>query len=96
MADLPKEQITPSPPFTYSGVDYFGPFYIKQGRKDVKRYGVLLMCLASQVVHIETADSLATDSFINTLQRFVAKREPVCDIRSDQTKAPTSWEWRES
>ena len=84
MADLPKEQITPSPPFTYSGVDYFGPFYIKQGRKDVKRYGVLFTCLASRAVHIETADTLETDSFINALRRFVARRGPVREIRSDQ------------
>ena len=84
MADLPKERITPSPPFTYSGVDYFGPFYIKQGRKDVKRYGVLFTCLASRAVHIETADTLETDSFINALRRFVARRGPVREIRSDQ------------
>jgi len=84
MADLPKERITPSPPFTYCGVDYFGPFYIKQGRKDVKRYGVLFTCLASQAVHIETANSLETDSFINALRRFIARRGPVCEIRSDQ------------
>ena len=84
MADLPKERITPSPPFTYSGVDYFGPFYIKQGRKDVKRYGVLFTCLASRAVHIETADTLETDSFINALRRFVARRGPVREVRSDQ------------
>lgn len=40
MADLPREQVTSSPPFTYSGVDNFGPFYIKQGSKNVKRYGI--------------------------------------------------------
>ena len=90
MADLPKERITPSPPFTYSGVDYFGPFYIKQGRKDVKRYGVLFTCLASRAVHIETADTLETDSFINALRRFVARRGPVREVRSDQIKVPTS------
>ena len=84
MADLPKERITPSPPFTYSGVDYFGPFHIKQGRKDVKRYGVLFTCLASRAVHIETADTLETDSFINALRRFIARRRPVREIRSDR------------
>ena len=84
MADLPKERITPSPPFTYSGIDYFGLFYIKQGRKDVKRYGVLFTCLASRAVHIEMADSLEMDSFINALRRFMARRGPVHEIRSDQ------------
>ena len=84
MADLPKERITSSSPFTYSGVDYFGPFYIKQGRKNVKRYGVLFTCLASRAVHIETADSLETNSFINALRRFIARRGPVREIRSDQ------------
>ena len=84
MADLPKERITPSPPFTYSGVDYFGPFHIKQGRKDLKRYGVLFTCLASRAVHIETADTLETDSFINALRRFIARRGPVREIKSDR------------
>ena len=84
MADLPEERITPSPPLTYCGVVYFGPFLIKQGRKEVKRYGVLFTCLASQAVHIETADSLETDSFMNTLRRFVNRRGPVREIRSDQ------------
>ena len=32
MADLPKNRISPAPPFTYTGVDYFGPFIIKEGR----------------------------------------------------------------
>ena len=84
MADLPKERITAAPPFTYCGVDLFGPFQIKQGRKEVKRYGVLFTCLASRGVHIETADSLETDSFMNALRRFIARRGPVREIRSDQ------------
>ena len=71
MADLPEERITYAPPFTYCGVDLFGPFQIKQGRKEVKRYGVLFTCLASRGVHIETADSLETDSFMNALRRAV-------------------------
>ena len=84
MADLPEERITSAPPFTYCGVDLFGPFQIKQGRKEVKRYGVLFTCLASRGVHIETADSLETDSFMNALRRFIARRGPVREIRSDQ------------
>ena len=39
MTDLPKEREEPSPPFTYCGVDLFGPWYVKEGRKELKRYG---------------------------------------------------------
>lgn len=42
MADLPVDRVTPDhPPFTNVGVDFFGPFEVKCGRKTVKRYGVI-------------------------------------------------------
>lgn len=42
MASLPVDRITPSkPPFTYVGVDCFGPFVVRRGRSTAKRYGVL-------------------------------------------------------
>lgn len=83
MADLPKDRVTSAPPFTYTGVDYFGPYVIKEGRKELKRYGCLFTCLASRAVHIETANSLESDSFIQALRRFIAYRGPVREIRSD-------------
>ena len=36
MANLPEERLTPAPPFTYTGMDVFGPWYIKEGRKELK------------------------------------------------------------
>ncbi|KAK3737845.1 hypothetical protein QZH41_004783 [Actinostola sp. cb2023] len=84
MADLPEDRIEPSPPFTYSAVDYFGPFVIKEGRKEMKRYGVLFTCMASRAIHVETANTLETDSYINALRRFLAARGPVRQIRSDR------------
>ena len=84
MADLPIERMEPAPPFTYCAVDYFGPFHIKEGRKELKRYGVLFTCLACRAVHVETAASLSTDSFINALRRFIAVRGPVRQLRSDR------------
>ena len=85
MADLPKDRTEPVPPFTYSVVDYFGPFYIKDGRKEVKRYGVIFTCMSSWAVHIETSNMLETDSYINALRRFLAERGPVRQIRSDHS-----------
>ena len=83
MADLPRDCISPAPPFTYTGVDYFGPFLIKEGRKEVKKYGAIFTCLDSRAVHIEVASSLESSSFIQTLQRFIARSGPVREMRSD-------------
>lgn len=84
MADLPRDRVTPSPPFTHCAVDYFGPFYVKEGRKELKRYGVLFTCLTSRAIHLEVAYNLETDSYINALRRFVCRRGPVRQMRSDQ------------
>lgn len=84
MADLPNDRMETAPPFTYCGVDLFGPFLVKEGRKEIKRYGVIFTCLASRAVHIETANSLDTSSFINALRRMIAIRGPVRHLRSDQ------------
>ena len=84
MADLPRDRLDPSPPFTYSAVDYFGPFFIKDGRKELKRWGVIFTCMASRAVHIETANSLNTDSFLNAYRRFTCRRGPVRQLRSDK------------
>ena len=85
MANLPEVRIVPEkPPFTYVGVDYFGPLEVKQGRSRVKRYGCLFTCLTTRAVHIEIAHSLDTDSMINALRRFISIRGYPEKIRSDQ------------
>ena len=83
MADLPASRMQPVPAFTYCGVDYFGPYHVKEGRKTFKGYGVLFTCLSSRAVHIETSNTLDTDSFINSLRRFIARRGPVREMHSD-------------
>ena len=84
MADLPVDRVEPSPPFSYSAVDFFGPFLIKEKRSQVKRYGVIFTCMASRGVHLETANSLNTSSFMNALSRFLNRRGPVRQLRCDQ------------
>lgn len=83
-ANLPEDRLLPDkPPFTNTGVDYFGPFDVKRGRSTVKRYGVLFTCLALRAVHIEVSDSLDTNS-CNAICRFVCRRGQVTIMRSDK------------
>ena len=84
MADLPKSHLKPAPPFTYCGVNLFGPWPVQQGRPVVKRYGALFTCLASGAVDIELADSLETDLFVSALRRFICRPGPVREMRCDR------------
>ena len=83
MSELPEDRLAEEPPFTYSAVDFFGPFNIKERRSVLKRYGVLFTCMSSRAVHLECANTLETDSFINALRRFLSRRGPVAQLRSD-------------
>ena len=84
MADLPLHRVEPnSPPFTYVGVDFFGPFLVKVGRSQAKRYGCIFTCMTVRAIHIEVAHSLDTDSFINALQRFISRRGQPLEVSSD-------------
>ena len=84
MADLPSNQIEPSPPFSCCAVDFFGPFLIYERRSEVKRYGVIFVCMVSRGVHLERANSLDTSSFIYALRRFLNQRGPIRQLRCDQ------------
>lgn len=84
MADLPVERVSPwGQPFMYVGVDCFGPFFVKRGRSQIKRYQYLLTCLTVRAVHIEKLDTLDADTFISALMRFSARRGVSAKIRSD-------------
>ena len=83
MSDLLSEKMQEVPPFTYYAVDYFGHFYIKDKRKEVKWYGSSFICLVSRAVLIEVADSLDTDSFIMALRCFISLRGNIRELRSD-------------
>ena len=68
----------------HCGMDCFGPFTVKERRKELKRYAVIFTCMSSRAVHIEQSDDMTTDAFINALRCFTAIRGPTQQIRSDQ------------
>ncbi|KAK7933319.1 hypothetical protein WMY93_004215 [Mugilogobius chulae] len=84
MSELPKERVEISEPFMHCGMDCFGPFITKQGRKEHKRYGLVFTCFASRAVHIEMLEDMSTDTFINALRCFISLRGAVSKLYCDQ------------
>ncbi|KAJ8007682.1 hypothetical protein DPEC_G00096700 [Dallia pectoralis] len=88
MSNLPEERLSTSPPFTYTGLDVFGPWTVvarrtRGGLSHSKRWAVLFTCMSTRAVHIEVIESMDTSSFINSLRRFFAIRGPSRQIHSD-------------
>lgn len=84
MANLPDDRTEPSAPFSFCGMDCFGPYIIKKGRQEIKRYGLIITCLCCRGIHIEMLDDMSTDALINALRCFIAIRGHVRQIRCDQ------------
>ncbi|XP_062713798.1 uncharacterized protein LOC109415410 [Aedes albopictus] len=85
MGDLPSVRVTAAQPFSRSGVDYAGPFFLKQGRgrSPMKAYVALFVCMSTKAIHLELVTSLTTEGFLSALHRFVGRRGNVSDLYSD-------------
>ncbi|XP_062708422.1 uncharacterized protein LOC134288244 [Aedes albopictus] len=83
-APLPKARLSPyTRPFSYVGLDYFGPIQVKIGRSLVKRWVALFTCLTIRAVHLEVVHSLSTEACKMAIRRFVVRRGAPLEIRSD-------------
>ncbi|GBN00176.1 hypothetical protein AVEN_206044-1 [Araneus ventricosus] len=87
MASLPRERVTVSSPFTNTGIDLCGPFYIKykNQRKGIfnKVYVAIFVCFSTRAVHLEILTDLTSDALIATLKSFFARRGICTTIFSD-------------
>ena len=83
MANLPEERLVASTVFSNVGVDYFGPFTVKIGRRNEKRWCCLFTCLTVRAVHIEIVPKLDIDSCLNAIMRFIARRGKPVKMISD-------------
>ncbi|XP_065356313.1 uncharacterized protein LOC135950711 [Calliphora vicina] len=87
MGSLPSDRLTPYVrPFTYTGVDYFGPLNVTIGRRHEKRWVALFTCLTIRAVHLEVAYDLSTDSCILAIRNFINRHGTPLKIRSDNGK----------
>lgn len=83
LAPLPKDRTENVAPFTYVCCDFFGPYMVKEGRKELKRYGCIFSDLVYRGIHTELCRTLETDTFINALRCLIARRGPIRLLRCD-------------
>lgn len=87
MGNLPAVRVRAAVPFTHTGVDFCGPFYIKErkfrNRSKIKVYVCVFVCLAIKAIHLEVVSDLTSQGFLAPLRRFVARRGVPEHMHSD-------------
>ena len=83
MGNLPACRLEAGVVFQNTGVDFFGPMFVKEKRSTLKVYGCLFVCMATRACHLELVDDLSTDHFLMALKRFMARRGRPKRIYSD-------------
>ncbi|XP_070169436.1 uncharacterized protein [Polyergus mexicanus] len=87
MGNLPQPRVTPSAPFSHTGVDYVGPMNIipsvGRGQRSKKYYVAVFICLSTKAVHLEYVDDYATNGFLSAFRRFASRRGLPSDMYSD-------------
>lgn len=77
-------------PFSYCGIDYCGHFLVKNKRSVEKRWIVIINCLTTRAVHLETLQNLTADSCLLSLNNFMNRRGTPLRLRSDNAGYFTS------
>ena len=87
LGQLPPARVEPQYVFLHTGMDYCGPFTVRQGytRKpvEIKVYLAIFICLATKAVHLEVVSDQKTPAFLAALDRFVARRGLPLHLYSD-------------
>ena len=75
MADLPAERVTASRRFSKCGIDFAGPFSMKDRAGNTEKiYISLFVCLSTKAVHMELVTSLTKEDCLFAIKRFISRR----------------------
>ncbi|XP_041985487.1 uncharacterized protein LOC121737823 isoform X2 [Aricia agestis] len=83
MAQLPPERVRYQEPFSFVGIDYFGPLTVETKGSNEKRWVCLYTCLAVRAIHLEVVQELTAEQCLLALRRFISTRGTPKMIMSD-------------
>ena len=86
MAPLPEARLKPSPAWSHTSLDLFGPFAVRgevNKRTRGKAFGLILTCLGTRAIHIDLIADYSTDAFLQGFRRFMSIRGAPLNVYSD-------------
>lgn len=90
MGSLPFDRVNEAKVFSIVGIDYCGPFSLKQSslRRSIvsKGYVCVFVCFSTKAIHLELISDMTTPTFIAALKRFISRRGLPTKIYCDNAK----------
>lgn len=78
-----RKRVTKAAPFSYSGIDHFGPLFSKSTSGPQKMWVCLFTCLVTRAIQLELLEDMSSERFLIGLRRCIACRGSPNEIISD-------------
>ena len=84
---LPSYRVKEAPAFSYIGLDYVGPLFVKSTSEEEREVWICLFtCCSTRAVHFEVVPNMTSEAFLRCFKRFVARRSRPSLVVSDNAK----------
>ena len=85
---LPSFRVNEARPFSYTGVDFAGPLYVRDTIASASRkvWICLYTCCVTRAVHLDVVPDMTSQAFIRSFKRFTSRRGFPVKIISDNAK----------
>ena len=83
---LPFFRVKEAKPFSYTGVDFAGPLYVRVTSAARKVWICLYTCCVTRAVHLDIIPEMTTEAFISCFKCFTSRRGFPVRMVSDNAK----------
>ena len=96
MAPWPTSKVIRSQAFTNTGLDYFGPLYIRQRKDHVKVCVCLFTCITVRAIHLELVEDMTAEQFyqlsVGLLHNVVNLIDKAPNFKATKKTVDIAWE----